>query len=195
MIASWQESCDKPRQCVEKQRHCSADRGPYNQGYSLHRGHIRLWNMDSEEGRGPKNWCLQTVVLEKTLESPLDSKEIKPVNLKGNQPWILIGMTDGDAEARVFWLSDANSWIIEKVPDAGKDLEQKGKRASEDKMAGWHHRFKGRDLGQTSRDGEGQGGLSCCGSWSHNELDMTGWLNNNSALFGKNICSGLPIFW
>ena len=158
MIASWKKSYDKPRQCVEKQRHCSADKGPYNQGYGLPRGHIRLWNMNSEEGKGPNNWCLQIVVLEKTLESPLDSKEIKPVNLKGNQPWILIGMIDADAEAPVFWSTDANSWIIEKVPDAGKDLEQK-KRASEDEMAGWHHRFKGRDLGQSSRHGEGQGGL------------------------------------
>ena len=108
-------------------------------------------------------------------------------------------MIDADAEAPVFWSSDANCWLIEKVLDGGEDLVQKEKRASEDEMAGWHHHFKGRDLGETVRDGEGQGGLECCSPWGHNELDMTGWLNYNNAhlyvLFGKNICSGLPVFW
>ena len=85
--------------------------------------------------RCPKNWCLQTVVLEKTPESPLDSKEIKPINLKGNQPWILIGRTDAEVETSVLWSSEANSWLIGKVPDAGKDWGQKEKRASEDEMA------------------------------------------------------------
>ena len=87
-IASWQESCDKPRQCVEKQRHYSADKGPYCQGGDLPSCLIQLWELDCKEGRTPKNWCFRTVVLEKTPESPLDSKEIKPVNLKGDQPWI-----------------------------------------------------------------------------------------------------------
>ena len=96
-------------------------------------GHIWL---DCKEGRMPKNWCLQTVLLEKPPESPLDSKEIKPVNLKGNQPWILMGRTDTEAEAPVFWSSDANSWLIVKVPDAGKDCGERKKRVSEDEMAG-----------------------------------------------------------
>ena len=87
MIASWQESCDTPRQCVEKQRHLSADKGPHSQGYGLPTGHILLWELDNKEGRVPKKWCLQTVLLEKIPESPLDWREIKPVNLKGNQPW------------------------------------------------------------------------------------------------------------
>ena len=86
MIASWQESNYKPRQCVEKQTHYSADKGPYSQGYGLPSGHMWLQELDSEEGRTPKNRCFRTVVLEKTPESPLDSKEIKPVNLKGDQP-------------------------------------------------------------------------------------------------------------
>ena len=85
MIASWQESNDKPRQHVEKQRHYSANKGPYNQGYGLPSGYVRLWELDRKEGRMPKNWCFWTVVLEKTPETPLDSKEIKPVNLKGDQ--------------------------------------------------------------------------------------------------------------
>ena len=101
--------------------------------------HVRLWELDHKESRIPKNWCLQTVVLEKTRESNLDSKEIKPVNLKGNQPWIFTGRTDAEAEAPVFWSSDVNRQLIGKVPDAGKDWGQKEKRASEDEMAGWHH--------------------------------------------------------
>ena len=119
------------------------------------------------------------MVLEKTPQSPLDSKEIKPVNLKGNQPWILIGRTDAEAEAPVFWSSDVNRWLIEKVPDDGKDWGQKEKRASEDEMAGWNHQCNGYELGQILGDGEGQGGLSCCSPWSRKELDMTGRLNNN----------------
>ena len=97
----------------------------------------RLWGLDGKEGRMLKNWCLQTVVLEKTPESPLDSKEIKPGNCKGNQPWILIGKINAEAETPVFWSSDGNSWLIGKVPDAGKDWGQKKKTVSEDEMAGW----------------------------------------------------------
>ena len=111
MIASWQESYDRPRQRVEKQRYHSAGKGPYSQGYSLSSGHVWLWELDCEEGRAPKNWCLLTVVLEKTPESPLDRKEIKLANLKGNQPWILIGRTE--TEAPVFWSLDTNSWLWE----------------------------------------------------------------------------------
>ena len=139
-IASWQESDDQPRQCIEKQRHHSADKGPYSPGYGLPSGHVWLWGLDhNEESRTPKNWCLWTVVLENISESPLDSKEIKPFNFKGNQPWILIGRTDTEAEASVFWLPDANSQHIGKVCDAGKDRGQKEKRASEHEMAGWHY--------------------------------------------------------
>ena len=105
-------------------------------------------------------WCLWNMVLEKTPESPWDSKEIKPVNLRGNQPWILVGRTDAEAEAPVFWSSDVNSWLIGKVPDAGKDWEQK--RTSEGKITGWHHQCNGHELGQTSGDGEGQRNLGCC---------------------------------
>ena len=122
--ASRQESYDKPRQCVEKQRHYSADKDLYSQGYDLPISHVWLWQLNCKEGRAPKNWCLQTVVLEKIPESPLKSNEIKPANLKGNQPWILIGRTHAEAEALVFWSSDSNSWLTGKVPDAGKDWMQ-----------------------------------------------------------------------
>ena len=120
-------------------------------------------------------------MLEKTPESPLDSKDIKPVNLKGNQPWILIGRTDAEAEAPVLWSSDVNSQLTGKLPDAGKDWGQK-KRASEDEMAGWHHQCNGHELGQTSRDSERQWDLACYSPLGHKELDMTGRLNNHSII-------------
>ena len=148
-IASWQENYDKPRQRVEKQRHYSANKGPYSQDYGLSSGHVQLWKLNSKEGRAPKNWCLWTVVLEKTPESALDSKKIKAVNLKGSQPWLLIQRTDDEAEAPVIWSPDANRWHIGKVPDAGKDWRQKEKRMSEDEMAEWHHWCNGHELGQT----------------------------------------------
>ena len=109
-----------------------------------------------------------------TKEYSLDNKEIKPVNLKGNQPWILIGRTDED-EAPVFWSPDANSQLIGKVPDAGKDWEQK--KASEGEMAGWHHWCNGHEPGQTLEDSEGQGGLACCNPWSPNVSNMAVELN------------------
>ena len=158
MIASWQESDNKPRQCVEKQRHYSADKDPYSQGYGLPSGHVQLSEPDHKEGKMPKNWCLWTVVLEKTPESPLDSKEIKLVNLKGDQPWIFTGRIDAEAEAPLFWSSDANRWLIGKVPSAGKDWGQKEKGVLEDEMAGWHHWRNEHELQQTLGDGEGQGG-------------------------------------
>ena len=137
--ASWKESYGKLRQCVEKQRHHSADKGPCSQGYGLPSSHTWRWELDHKKVWAPKTWWLQTVILEKSPESPLDSKDIKPVNHKGNQPWILIGRTDAEAKALVFW-SPLNSWLIGKVLDAGKDWGQKEKKASEDEMAGWHNR-------------------------------------------------------
>ena len=107
-----------------------------------------------------KNWCLITVVLEKTLQNPLDSKEIKPVNPKGNQPWIFTGRTD--AEAPILWPPDAKSWLIGKDPDAGKDWRQEEKGTTEDEMVEWHHRLNGCNLEQTLGDGEGQGSLAWC---------------------------------
>ena len=138
-----------------------------------------------KKSRMPTNWCLRTVVLENTPESPLDSREIKPVNLKRNQPWILVGRASD--EAPVFWSSDVNRWLIGKVPDAGKDWGQKEKRASEDELAGWHHWCNGRELVQTLGGGEGQGSLACCSPWGRKELDTTEQLNNNNS--GKVIWS------
>ena len=126
-------------------------------------------------------------MLEKTPESLLDDKEIKSVNLKGNQPWIVIGKIDAEAETPVFWSPDVKSWLIGKVRDAGKDWGQNEKRASEDELTGWHHGWNGHELGQTSGDGEGQGGLVCCSPWSSKESDMTGQLNNNNFM-------GVPLY-
>ena len=149
-IASWQESDGKPRQCVEKQRHYSADKVPCSQGFSLPSGHVWMWEL-AGKGRMPKNWCFRTVVLEETPESPLESK-IKSDNPKGNQSWIFTERTDAEAEAPVFWSSDVHRWLTGKVPDAGKDWGQKEKRASEDEMAGWHHWCNGHELGQTPKE-------------------------------------------
>ena len=166
-------------QCVEKQRHYFANKSPHSQDYGLPSGLVHLWELDCKEGGAPKNWCLQTVVPEKTPESTLESKEIKPVNLKGNQSWILIGRTDAEGETPVL-SSDENSWLIGKVPDAEEDWGQKKQR---------HQRMRWLDgitnaMGmnwENFGDGEGQGGLVCCSPWSHKESDTTGWLNNNNA--------------
>ena len=166
---------DKPRQYVKKQRHYSADKGIYNQGYCLPSGHVQLWELDSKEGKMQENWCLQTKVLKKILESTLDSKEIKPVNLKGDQPWIFTGSTDAEAEAPVFWSSDMNRQLIGKVPDAVNNWGQKEKRASEEEMPGWHYWCNGHELGQTSGEGKGAGGLACSSLWGNKESDTTGW--------------------
>ena len=133
----------------------------------------------------PKNLCFRTVVLKKTPQSPLESKEIKPVTRKGDQPWIFTGRTHAEAEAPVFWSCDTNRRLIGKVPDSGKDWVQKKKRASEDEMDGQHHQCNEHKLGQTPGDDEGQGVLACWCPWDHKESDMTGQLNNNSSKIYK----------
>ena len=134
---------------------------------------VQMWEMDHKEGWVPKNWCFWIVVLEETLESPLDCKEIKPVRPKGNQPWIFNGRTDAKAEAPIFWPLDAKSRLTEKDPDAGKDWRQEEKGATEDAMVGWHHWVNEHEFEQALRDGEEQGSLACCSPWGHKELDTT----------------------
>jgi len=124
-----------------------------------------------------KNWCFWTVVLEKTLESPMDSKEIQPVYPKGNQSWIFIGRTDAEAETPILWPPDAKNWLIKKDPDAGKDWRQEEKGTTEDEMVGWHHWLNGHGFGWIPGVGDGPGGLVCCDSWGHKELDTTELLN------------------
>ena len=124
-----------------------------------------MWELNYKEGWVLKNWCFWTVVLEKTLESPLDCKEIKPVHPKGDQSWVFIGRTDVEAESPVLWPPDVKNWLIWKDPDAGKDWGQKGKETTEDEMVGWHHRLNGHGLGWTPGVGDRQGGLARCSSW------------------------------
>ena len=125
----------------------------------------------------PKNWCFWTVVLEKTLESPSDYKEIQPVHPKGNQSWVFIGRTDAEVETPILWPPHMKSWLIGKDPDAGRDWGQEEKGTPEDEMAGWHHRLDGHGFGWTPGVGDGQGGLVCCSSWGRKESDMTEQLN------------------
>ena len=139
--------------------------------------HVRMWELDYKESWAPKNWCFWTVVLEKTLESPLNCKEIQPVHPKGEQSWMFIGRTNLEAETPIVWQPDAKNWLIGKDPDAGKDWGQEEKWMTEDEMIGWHHQLNGHEFEQTPGVGDGQGGLACCGSWGCKESDMTEWLN------------------
>ena len=125
----------------------------------------------------PLTWCFWTVMLEKTLESPLDCKEIKPVNPKGNQSWIFIARTDAEAEAPILWPPDSKNWLIGKDPDAGKDWRLEDKGTTEDEMIGWHHQLDGHEFEQALGDGDGQGGLACCSPWGCKDLDMIERLN------------------
>ena len=135
-----------------------------------------MWDLNYKESWSPKNWCFWTVVLEKTLESPLDCKEIQPVHPKGDQSWVFIGRTDVEAEAPILWPPDVKSWLIWKDPDTGKDWGQEEKGMIEDEMVGWHQWLNGHGFEWTPGVGDGQGGLACCGSWGH-RVNLTEQLN------------------
>ena len=145
-LAPWKRSFDQPRQGIIKQRHHFADKGPFSQSYGFSSSHVWMWEVGHKEGWVPKNWCFWTVVLEKTLESLLDCKEIKLVNPKGDQSWIFIGRTDAEAEDPIVWLPYVKNWIIGKDPDAGKDWRQKEKGTTEDEMVGWHNQLNGHEF-------------------------------------------------
>ena len=136
-----------------------------------------MWELDCEEGWALKNWCFWIVVLEKTLESPLDCKEIQPVHSEGDQPWDFFGGNDAEAETPLLWPPHLKSWLIGKDSDAGRDWGQEEKGTTEDEMAGWHDGLDGRESEWTAGDGDGQGGLACCDSWGGKESDMTERLN------------------
>ena len=132
-----------------------------------------MWELDCEESWALKNWCFWTVVLEKTLESSLDCKEIQPAHFKRDQPWDFFGRNDAKAETPVPWLPHAKSWPIRKDSDAGRDWGQEEKGMTEDEMARWHHWLDGRESEWTPGVGDGQGGLVCCNSWGRKESDTT----------------------
>ena len=145
-VASWKKSYDQSRQHIIKQRHYFANKGPSSQGYGFSSSHVWMWELDYKETWVPKNWCFWIVVLVKTVESPLDWKEIKLVNPKRNEPWILIGSTDAEAETPILWPRDAKSWLLGKDSDAGKDWRQEEKGMTEDEMVGWHHQRNGHEF-------------------------------------------------
>ena len=136
-----------------------------------------MWELDYKESWLTKNWCFGTVVLEKTLGSPLGCKEIQSVHPKGNQSWMFIGRTDAEAEGLILWPPDEKSWLIWKNSDAGKDWRREEKGMTEDEMVGWHHWLDGHGFGWTLEVGDGQGGLECCSPWGCKESDTTEWLN------------------
>ena len=151
--------------------------------------HVWMWELDHKEDWALKDWCFRFVVLEKTLVSPLDSKEIKPVHLKGNWSWIFkkdwwifIGRTDAEAETPILWPPDKKNWVIGKDPDAGKNWRQEEKGTTEDETVGWHHRLNGHAFEQALGDGERRGRLVRCSPWGHRESDTTEGLNNNTVL-------------
>ena len=154
MPAPWKKSYNQPRQHIKKQRHYFANKSPSSKIVVFQVVKYRCWELDRKESWAPKNWCFWTVVLEKTLESPLDCKEIKLVNPEGNQSWIFTGRTD--AESPVLWPPDARSQLIEKDPYAGKDWRQEETGMTEDAMIGWHHWLEGHKFEQALGVGDGQ---------------------------------------
>ena len=145
-LAPWKESYDQPRQRIKKQSHYFANKSLCSQSYAFSSSHVWMWELDYKEGWTQKDWCFWTVVLEETLESPLDYKEIQPVYPEGNQSWIFIGRTDAEAETPILWPPDVRNWLIWKDPVAGKDWEQEEKGTAEDKMVGWHHWLNGHEF-------------------------------------------------
>jgi len=145
-LASWKKSYGQPRQHIKKQRHYCAKKDLSSQSHGFSSSHGWMWELDYKESWAPKDWCFWTVVLEKTLESPLDCKEIQPVHPKGNQSWISIGRTDTKAETPILWPPDGKNWLLWKDPEAGKDWRREEKGTTEDEMVGWHHRLYGHEF-------------------------------------------------
>ena len=186
MLALWKESYDQPRQHIKKQRHYCANKGPSSQGYGFSSSHVWMWELDHKESLVLKTWCFWTVVLEKTLASPLDYKDFQPVHPKGDQPWVFIGRNDVEAETPVLWPPGAKSRLIWKDPDAGKDGGQEEKGMTEDETVGWYCRFNGHEFEWTPEVGDGQGGLACCSSWGRKSV-TTEWLKWSELNWGLNV--------
>ena len=149
-----------------------------------------MWELDHKESWVLKNWCFWIVVLEKTLKSPLNCKEIQPVHPKRNQSWIFIGMTAAEAETPILWSPDAKNWFIGKDPDAGKDWRRGEKGTTENEMVGWHHRLNRHEFESTPGVGDGQGDLACCSPWGLKESYTTEQLNWTEPLEGGNVVGG-----
>ena len=176
MLAPWKKSYNKPKQHIKKQT-LLANKCPDSQNYGFSSSHVHVWELVHKEGWVPKNWCFQIMMLEKTLETPLDSKQIKSVNPKRSQLWILVSRivaeAEAEAEASILWPPDVKSWLTRKVSNAGTDWKLKEEGAAEDEMVGWHHWLNGHELEQTPGDNGGEMRLTCCSPWDHKELDTT----------------------
>ena len=146
MLTPWKESYDQPRQHIKNQREHFDNKGPSSQGYCFSSSHVWMSELDYKESWALKNWCFWTVVLEKTLESPLDCKEIQPVHPKGNQSWIVIGRTDAEAETPILWPPYGKNWLIGKDLDAGKEWRREEKGMTEDEVVGWYHWLGGHEF-------------------------------------------------
>ena len=146
-----------------------------------------MWELDYKESWAQKNWCFWTVVLEKTLESPLGSKEVQPVHPKGDQSWVFIGRMDATAETPILWPPHAKSWLMGKDPNAGRGWGQEEKGTTEDEMAGWYYPLDGHKFEWTPGVGDGQGGLACCDSWGRKESDTTEQLNWTELIHQKHL--------
>ena len=162
---------------ILKSRYYFADKGSSSQSYGFSSSHVWMWESDYKESWVSKKWSFWIVMLKKTLESPLDCKEIQPVNPKGNQPWIFIGRTDAEAEAAILWPPDTNNWLTGKDPDAEKDWRWEEKGMTEDETVGWHLWLNGLEFEQALGVSDRQGSLACCSPWGCKELDATEWLN------------------
>ena len=163
MFAPWKKSNDKPGQCIKNQRHYFANKCLCSQNYGFSSSHVWMWELDNKKDWMPKNWCFWTMVLEKTLESPLDCKVIKPVHPKGNQSWIFIGRTDAEAAVPILWPCDVKSQLIGKDPDAGEVWRQEEKGTTEDEIVGWHHWLNGHKFEESLGDDDGQRSLAVHG--------------------------------
>ena len=163
-------------------------KGLYSQSYGFSSSHVWMWELDYKESWVLKNWCFWAVVLENTLESPLDCKEIQSVNPKGNQSWIFIKRTDIDAETPILWPLDVKNWLIGKDPDAGKDWRQEEKGMTEDEMVGWHHPLNGHEFEWAQGVGDGQGILACWNPWGCKESDISEQLNWTEHLHQQVLC-------
>ena len=160
-----EEKLDQPRQHIKRQRHYFANKGVSSQRYSFSSSHVWMWQLEYKESWAPVNLCFWTVVLEKTLRSPLDCKEIQPVHPKGKKSWIFIGRTDAETETPILWPPHVKDWLIGKDPDVEKDWMQEEKGTTEDEMVRWHHQCEGHKFEQALGVGDGQGSLACCSPW------------------------------